>query len=520
MRVIQTATLDASTLDDDARLHVYNGLDCCITTEVFAALASKVPEAGFAYNVERALQATAFALMRRGIKVDMEERGLQAAALRARLEAALRIWNRLTRESFDLEVNPASPTQLLKFFYAVMGLRPVNVFNKQTKDYGPSTSREALEKLEEQWRAKPFVSLLLEMRSIGKQLEVLSKGVRDGRMHCSFHPAGTLSGRWASSEDPFGSGGNAQNISDEMRGVFVADEGYKLCYMDLKQAEALCVAYLALPWGDSYLKACLSGDPHTAVAKMLWPQLKSKADAQQPFYRHFSFRDMAKRGTHLSNYGGKPAIMVKHLKIELAVAEKFQALLFSSFPEIRQWQANVAARLVRDRSITTALGRKCWFPGRPWDPEVIKRAIAYEPQSLVADTLNRGMYRVWKKYDERFGGPIQLLLQVHDAILFQYPEALEATLLPAIAADLVVPFEVNGQTCAIGVDSHVGWNWGHRIDKADGTAKNPYGLVEWKGHDERHSPPKRSLLDRPANSFVQLAQLPCNLPSLVGYRHH
>jgi DNA polymerase I-like protein with 3'-5' exonuclease and polymerase domains len=52
--------------------------------------------------------------------------------------------------------------------------------------------------------------------------------------------------------------------------------------------------------------------------------------------------------------------------------------------------------------------------------EVHKEAIAFEPQSTVADLLNRGMLRWWERYDGKFG---RLIAQVHDSVLLEVPTA-------------------------------------------------------------------------------------------------
>lgn len=54
-----------------------------------------------------------------------------------------------------------------------------------------------------------------------------------------------------------------------------------------------------------------SGDLHTANARRIWARelpwtgdiLQDRRIADRPFYRDFSYRDMAKRGSHLSNFG-------------------------------------------------------------------------------------------------------------------------------------------------------------------------------------------------------------------------
>ena len=86
--------------------------------------------------------------------------------------------------------------------------------------------------------------------------------------------------------------------------MFVADPGFKICGIDLEQAESREVGWLSgIICGDwSYLDACYSGDLHTLVARTAWPELPwtddaklDRAVADTPFYRHLTYRDMAKK---------------------------------------------------------------------------------------------------------------------------------------------------------------------------------------------------------------------------------
>jgi len=285
--------------------------------------------------------------------------------------------------------------------------------------------------------------------------------------------------------------------------MFIPDKGKKFCQLDLAQAESKVVAYLCLPWGRNYLKACLSGDLHTFTCKLVWPELPwgtapDKEIAERKYYRQFSYRDLAKRGSHGSNYGAKPGIMATNLKIPLAVAEEFQRKYFLAFPEIPKWHNDVKIRLVRDRCIRTPLGRVCHFPGRPNDSDTIKSAIAYAPQSTIGDTLNLGFRKVWERFD-RGAGFIEVLTQVHDSILFQYQDdpRVEAELIPLLQKEIVVPLLINGEECVIHSDAKVGWNWGKRLEDArSGKVENEWGLADYKGRDTRGAPSQVSLLDR------------------------
>lgn len=511
MKVLQTENLDIEQLSFEDRENCYNALDCMITFEVFEALQAKISEAQFAYDMVRTMQGPALSLMHRGVKIDTIQRTFLVHNFGKRRERYYDILFRLCVEGLGIEpyydkkkdkhygINPASPKQLAELFFGVLGFPEIKSYNKLTKEYAVSTDRKALEKLEKEWLAKPFCKLILAIRDLDKKIQVLQKGIRNGRMHCSYAVAGTLTGRWASREDAFGDGTNLQNITDEMRRIFIPDTGKKFAQFDLAQAESKLVAYLTIPYTNqqAYKEACLSGDLHTTVTKLVWKNLpwgeaSDKAIANRHFYRHFTYRDMAKRGGHGTNYGGSSAVIGMHLNIPKEQAQNFQDAYFQAFPEIPKWHNDIKVKLVTTRQISTPLGRRCFFPGRPTDNDTIKSAIAYGPQSTIGDILNLGFYKVWKTFDSVFGKdrPLEILTQVHDSILIQYDEKDEHWLLPLVQNTLQVPITINNQLCKIGVDIQIGWNWGkHKKD-------NTYGLKDWDGKDDRTAPQESSILDR------------------------
>lgn len=514
MRTLNTAEINLEELSEVEKFYAYNGVDCMITFEVKEALSLKKEEAFFPYRMSRAMQGPAFTLMQRGIKIDEFKRIATVESLKRQKLRAENIFLRLCFEGLSIptyydkkqnktfSINPASSQQLQHLFFEVLGLPAIKQFDRVTKEYKVSVDRKVLEKLLETPSAKPFASLILSLRDFSKKIQVLLTPLSGGRMRCSYAPAGTLTGRWSSSESVFGEGTNLQNQNDEMRQIFIPDEGLKFAQADLQQAESKLVAYLSLPWGHAYLDACNSGDLHTAVCKLIWPELPwgtepDKSIAKRIFYRHFSYRDMAKRGGHLSNYAGTPFIAALHLNIPLEKAQEFQDKYFTAFPEIRNWQNSCKISLSKTRSIISPLGRKCYFPGRPWDNDTIKSAIAYAAQSTIGDALNLGFYRVWNKYDKIFSPsrPLEILSQVHDSILWQYKPENEKWLLPLILKELQVPIKINGQVCVVALDVATGWNWG-KYSKS-----NLLGLKEWEGQDTREAPKHIPFMDRTFSSF-------------------
>lgn len=481
---------------------IYNALDCCVTFEVWEELQTLFNTPPVTYDFERALQAPALEMMLRGFRIDKFERDRAVSALlkdRTRLEFILERYaeailpSPLDKKIKGRWINPNSREQLLTLFYSHMGIKPIETSIKGVRQ--ARMNRETLEKLEMYFHAKPVVSVILGIREINSQLAVLTQGVDpDGRIRTSINVGATETGRFSSSKSTTGSGGNMFNITERLRRSFVSDPGWKLVGVDLEQAESREVGFICgklfNDW--SYLDACEAGDLHTTVASMVWPDLPWSVDkvanrqiADQLFYRDYSYRYMAKRGGHGSNYMLTPFTASRHLKCPLKLMQSFQERYMAAFPCIPQWHHWVAEQVQTVHQLTTIFDRQRHFFGRPDDPATLREAVAHEPQSTTADRLNVGLLRIWTQLK----GRVQVLLQLYDAIYLQIREDDDEEEIMHILLELIdVPLEHNGRKFTVPGEYKSGWNW------SDYNAKtNPDGLKKWKGPDDRK---RTALLDR------------------------
>lgn len=496
-RIIQTADLTPTTRLDDADAEwIYNGLDVCVTLEVLHKISEQLDNTSAAtYAFSRSLQAPVLDMAMRGLLVNRERRDQVLRDYNERIDVLEDRLTRIVRDGIGLQVQSTekarwwrSPQQLKTLLYDVMQLPPVRKKNANGA-MAPTTNREALEKLSLYFLAEPVCAHLLALRDIEKKRQFLTTSLDpDGRIRTSFNIAGTNTGRLASSMSDFGTGTNLQNVDRELRSVFMADPGMKFCNIDLEQADsrnlgALCWDKFYESHGEAfagaYLDACESGDLHTTVCKMSNPQLPwgtapDREIADQVFYRGKTYRDGSKILGHGSNYLGQPRTMARHTKFPAHLIEVFQRNYFSAFPCIPAYHDYVRSELRKSASLTTLLGRRRYFFGRPYDDATIREAVAYGPQSMTADEINMGMLNVWR------GHRVQLLVQVHDSILFQFPEELEEEIIPWAIEMLKVPIPlVGGRDFYVPAEAKVGWNWGEFGED------NPDGLKKWKGGDNR-----------------------------------
>lgn len=487
----------------------YNSLDAGVTLEIYEKIRGN-NSGGLIYSFERAMQGPALDMMQRGFLIDPIWRSRQTSMLEKKEAEVEELLNRLAHPVWGKPLNPRSPDQLKEFFYNELQLPKQMSHAKGERKL--STNRESLEKLDDYYIASPFVDLIFAARGARKQLGVLRTGVGpDGRMRCSYGVASTETGRFNSSTSVWGDGTNLQNITEELRRPFVADPGKILLYVDGEQAESRAVGFIQGSVYDDwkYLEACEAGDLHTYVTRLVWPNLgwsgDNKSDrliAERIFYRWFTYRDMAKRGGHGTSYFGKAWTMARHLKVPVGLIQSFQTKFClgydgagkgSAFPAFPVWWNGVGRQLQDTQSITTFVGRERTFFGRPNDETTLREAIAYEPQSAVADLTNEGGLRVWKAFPEA-----QFLAQTHDSWTMQ---------IPVDRLDLVEPirkmFEVTvhhrSHPLMIPCECKMGFNWSNEDPQRklfkDG---NPDGLRKWRGSETRRriEDPSAGVLDR------------------------
>jgi DNA polymerase-1 len=501
MIIIKTQDLDADpSLDYTIKNCVYCGLDCCITAEVLdKTLLQLRPETRVTYDFSRKLQGPILEMNTRGMRVDEERRQALLRQYREEVQRLADQLNRIIREGvgFQFEIGPnrkhdwPSDQQLCKLFYDYMGIPAIFKLTDEG-ERRLTVDRKALEKLEGYFYAEPIVRHLYVLREHAKKTQFLSTAVdNDGRLRTSFNIAGTTTGRLASSLSDMGTGTNLQNVENRLRAIFIADPGYKFCNIDLEQSDArVCGAIHWNLFRDSrYLDLCESGDLHTGVARICFNQLhwtnnnsENRRIADGRFYREFSYRDATKRLGHGTNYQGEPAKMSRETHIPVGDIVRFQRAYLPNFAFERWWEW-VDQQIKSSGVITTMLGRRRKFFGHPKDPDTIRAAIAYEPQSVTADTINRGMLAVWLE------NRVQMLLQVHDSILFQFPEEQEDEIVP-LALGLVQQKLVlkGGREFMIPAEAKTGWNWSDRPSPeqiAKGRQDDPDALMKWPEKETR-----------------------------------
>ena len=404
-------------------------------------------------DIEVPTLAVLFEMERNGVLIDSEllaaqghEQGKRLLELEASAHAE-------AGQPFNL----GSPKQLGEILFGKLGL-PVL---KKTATGQPSTDGDVLTRLAEDHPENRLLNLLLEHRSLAKlkgtYTDKLPRMVnaRTGRVHTSFSQATAVTGRLASS-DP-----NLQNIpirtpeGRRIRAAFIAAPGHCIVSADYSQIELRIMAHLS---GDArLLDAFARGeDVHRATAAEVFSVSPAEVSSEQRRY--------AKVINFGLIYGMSAHGLAKNLGIERGAAQSWIDRYFARYPGVADYMARTKAEAREHGYVETVFGRRLHLPdlraqqaGRRQAAE--RAAINAPMQGTAADLIKKAMIAVSAWLAARAGGT-RLILQVHDELVLEVPEAelddVRAALpgLMGGVAELAVPLLVE-------VGSGLNWDEAH-----------------------------------------------------------
>ena len=373
-----------------------------------------------------------------GIAVDVAELRQLADKLSAETQRLSAVLQEVVGRPFNLN----SPVQLREILYTERGLAP----GKKTKT-GFSTDAATLEKLRDQW--PEFIEPLMQYREVEKLRSTYGEGLLnevavDGRIHATFNQTVARTGR-LSSDQP-----NLHNIpvrSEEgrlFRKAFVPGPGCVLLVADYNQIELRCIAHLAADPG--LIEAFAGGqDIHNATAARVFSVEPAAVTVDQ--------RSKAKMVSYGLAYGMEAYGLGQRLGIGTDEASVILNAYFEAFPRVRAYM-DETVREARERGYTeTLFGRRRPIPELSNPNFRIRQAGERQAmnagiQGLAADIFKVALVRIDDAL-EQGGFASQLILQVHDEVVVEVPEAEREAVGPLVidilrgAAQLNVPLEVN-----------------------------------------------------------------------------
>ena len=432
------------------RATAYAAEDADVTLRLHRLLRPRLREEGalaLYEGMERRMVGVLRDMEMAGIRVDEAELRRTGEEFAGRLVAMEADLHRIAGRPFAV----GSPKQLGEILFDEMALPG----GKRGKSGAYSTDVFVLEELAAQ--GVELARKVLDWRQISKLKSTYVDGLlaqidpRDGRVHTNFQMAVASTGR-LSSTDP-----NLQNIpirteeGARLRRVFVAEPGHLLLAADYSQIELRLLAHVAdVP---SLREAFARGeDIHSRTAADIFRLDPAKVDRE------------SRRRAKMINFGLIYGISAFGLATRLAIpvneASAIIGAYFAQYPGIRDYMEGVKEEARTHGFVRTPFGRKLWIQdiaAREAQRRAgAERAAINAPfQGGAAEIIKRAMVRLPRALRDA-GLSARMLLQVHDELVFEVPEA-EADATGALArrvmenvAELRVP---------LGVEIGTGRSW-------------------------------------------------------------
>ena len=399
------------------------------------------------HEVELPLARVLASMEAEGVAIDSAYLGEMAVELNAQL-AAIEV--EVAAAAGEQRVNLNAPQQLAKFLFEDLKL-PVGKRNKT----GYSTDAETLEGLRDK---HPVVPRILDHRQLSKlkstyvdSLPLLVDG-RDSRVHTSLGQAVTATGRLSSSNPNLMNIPIRTELGQRIRRAFVAGRpGAVIFSADYSQIELRIAAHLSQD--PQLLGAFEAGqDIHAATAATVFKVPLEEVDAGQ--------RRLAKIANFGSLYGQGEYGLSQQMGIPGEEAREFLKQYWTAYAHLKEWLDEVRNRAREEGVVISETGRRRSIPdlrSPNWQLRAAaeRMAINFPIQSLAADIIKIAMVRVHREIEEqRLAGV--MILQVHDELVFEIPEAETAAFADLVPRVMAGAYELQG---GLEVEAKVGPNW-------------------------------------------------------------
>ena len=402
-------------------------------------------------TLERPLVSVLARMERRGISIDRQVLSRLSgdfAQTAARVEAEL-------QEIAGEPINVGSPKQIGDIIFGKMGITG----GTKTKTGAWSTSAQVLDELAEQ--GHEFPKKILEWRQVSKLKSTYTDALPEHvhpqthRVHTTYALAATTTGR-LSSNDP-----NLQNIpvrTEDGRKIcraFIATPGHKLVSADYSQIELRLLAEIAdIPVLKQAFRDGL--DIHAMTAsEMFGVPIKDMPGEVRRRAKAINFGII---------YGISAFGLANQLGIAREEASAYIKKYFERFPGIRAYMDDTRESCRRNGYVTTLFGRKMYYPDIKASNASVRAfneraSINARLQGTAADIIRRAMIRMEDSLAEKKLSA-QMLLQVHDELIFEVPDNEVAATLPVVQHVMQdAPFPAVVLSLPLQVDARAASNW-------------------------------------------------------------
>jgi DNA polymerase-1 len=396
-------------------------------------------------TIELPLAAVLASMEDVGIKIDTYRMGEITARLADRVEELEARAHELAGEEFML----GSTQQVARILFEKLELTP----GRKGKT-GYSTDTRVLRTIRHEHEIVP---VLEEWREYSKLLNTYLQPLPslispdDGRLHTHFNQAVASTGRLSTSNPNLQAIPIRTELGREIRSAFIAEPGWKLVSADYSQVELRILAHVS---GEPKLRESFARgeDIHTTTA--------AEVLGKDPATLTKDERNIAKMVNFGIIYGISAFGLSENLEIPREEAQEYIDAYLARFPYVQDFIARTIEQAKRDGYVTTLFGRRRPVPeirasNRQTRSLGERLAVNSVMQGTAADIIKVAMVAIQRRLREE-GRAARLVLQVHDELLVEAPEAEVSAVKELLRTEMAAAFPLDPP---LAVDVGAGDDW-------------------------------------------------------------
>src|SRR6184192_3441045 len=273
----------------------------------------------------------------------------------------------------------------------------------------------------------------------------------DGRLHTTFNQTVASTGRLSTSNPNLQAIPIRTELGKEIRSAFVAESGSRLLSADYSQIELRILAHVS---GEPKLREAFArgDDIHTATAVEVL--------GKEPTELTSADRSIAKMINFGIVYGISAFGLSENLEIPREQAQEYIDAYLARFPHVQDFIARTIEQARQDGYVTSLLGRRRPVPelrasNRQTRGFGERVAVNFVMQGSNADIIKVAMIRIARRLREE-GRGARLVLQVHDELLLEVPDAEVSKVKELVRAEMCGAYDLDPP---LAVDVGAGDNW-------------------------------------------------------------
>lgn len=458
----------------DEQFWAYNCKDASVTFEVCQNLEEELEQVGLLEQYINEVQAQYMLCLKMriaGIRVDVD----RLRRIREEINSDIKAKEDALIKAVGRSFNTKSGRDMEQL-YSLLGV-PAPRTDKGSVKRDKYTLLEMAHKHREHADVLSLIHNINELRTLRDGFTNIVVDNND-YYHPGYKPCHTKSRRMASESSEQG-GPQLQNIPRKLRSIFIPDRGHMFTSCDMKQAEAMLVAWMA---EDKLLiKAFEEGkDVHRVRACILYRNWTDQENLPPDELLSsitkvcqncegsecvHSERFNAKVAGHAFAYRmGESRFIKEQIKIQLFInkqeAARIRRLMISD--AIKRWHDKVMYSLRHSRWLTAPTGAKREFYGI-LDDDMLREALSWLASVSVSQIITRAELLLDDWFSNRkdyYQQPPRIVTQTHDSLLVSHDPAD----IELVKEDLITAFnqptEINGRILNIPIEITHGYSWG------------------------------------------------------------